>query len=482
MEENFKDVIEEIKKSCLDEEKTKKYILAIKKIVQKLYDGCKDDEDEEEILRVYLEEYEDDLKFRGNAKKIFNQMLMYGAYKRILADFKGNRFNFDSVLREAKKRENENKREALAVKADVKESMISAIRYIIRTHKITKEKEILEVVQQNKAKLSNNLKPKMIDIIQTSISLLNEYGFIDEYIESSNAELRQIGLGQLQYEKRNPIADKQYDENGELVTDVEDVGVIDTFSKDNLEKMSLEDLEIMTAFWESKYLQERMGLSKAMSVINTLDLWHDLMHEDDSVVKELNEDKINSALKKDLALTYLCRKDCVITGRMKMQYKKFLEQENLNSNTELSEEVNAILPEISNLKGAAEDVSILECLMIYQLLSKELKIKRWGIIERVNNDNFTNSLVIAIENRNFRGPLIMEVPESILQDIFENSLSEIPKYEKKLNEEYCNVMSKLYLPTNNYFNNLMKKAYKENPESQLLADLAGKKVKSGEER
>lgn len=36
--------------------------------------------------------------------------------------------------------------------------------------------------------------------------------------------------------KRNPIADKQYDKNGQLVKDVEDIGVIDTFAKDNLKK------------------------------------------------------------------------------------------------------------------------------------------------------------------------------------------------------------------------------------------------------
>ena len=31
----------------------------------------------------------------------------------------------------------------------------------------------------------------------------NEYGYIDEYIEESNSQLEQLGLGGLQYEKRN---------------------------------------------------------------------------------------------------------------------------------------------------------------------------------------------------------------------------------------------------------------------------------------
>ena len=34
----------------------------------------------------------------------------------------------------------------------------------------------------------------------------------------------------------------------------------------------------MTAFYESKYFQERLGVSKAMSVIKTLEMWDVLLH------------------------------------------------------------------------------------------------------------------------------------------------------------------------------------------------------------
>lgn len=231
MEENFKNVIENIKKSSVDEEETKKYILAIKKVLGKAYETCKDEQTESEILQDYLEEYDNDLKFRGDANSIFCKALMYGSYKKILSDYKGNKSSFDSVLREAKKREDKDNIENLVVKTDVRESMISAVRYIVRTKKVTKEKDILEAIGVEKAKLSSDLRKRMIHTIHSSLMMLNEYGFIDEYIEEANKELEQIGLSELQYVKRNPIADRQYDENGQLVVDVEDIGVLDTFLK-----------------------------------------------------------------------------------------------------------------------------------------------------------------------------------------------------------------------------------------------------------
>lgn len=482
MEENFNDVIERIKNSTINPEETKKYILSIKKVVRHLYDICKDDQEEGEILQDYLEEYENDLKFRGNAQQIFNHMLMYGAYKRVLADSKANRTSFEAVIREARRREMEDSRCSITIKTDVKEAMISAIRYVIRTRHLTKEKEIVAAIQEEKAKTANDLRSRMINIIHSSIMNLNEYGFIDEYITSSNEELKQLGLGELQYEKRNPIPDIQYDENGKVVKDVEDIGVIDTFAKDNLEQMSIEDLEIMTAFWESKYLQERLGLSKAMSTIKTLDLWGTILHDGDEAIQGLDETKINGALKKDLALTYLCRNGSKITGRMKRQYKTFLEEEGIPSDIQLTDEIESMMPEILNLEGAARDIAILECLIVYQLKTKDMKIKKWGVIEnepegkKEQEQEEIKAITLAIENKNFRGPLIMGVPEHVLKDFFGTENFDFPKYEKELNETYCSIMSKLYLPTNRFFNNLVRKAYKENPNSQFLAELAGKKV------
>lgn len=475
MEENFRKIIEIIKQTNMNPDETKKYILLIKNVLGKALENCKDEQEESEILSEYLEEYKKDLGFRGDAQSIFGKMLKYSSYKKVLGNYKGNKSTFDSTMREAKRRENANRLENLTIKLDSIESMISAVRYAIRKSNTTSERWIIECIQEEKGKTSRELKNEMIKIIQHSVAELEEYGIIDEYIESSNSELEKLDLSGLKYSKRNPVADEQYNENGQLVENVEDIGVIDTFSTDNLKNMSVEDLEIMAAFWESKYLQERLELSKAMSVIRTLDLWDIILHSDDEEIQKLDNDKIINALKKDLALTYLCKQEVEITPRIKRQYKKFLKQNNMNQDVQLEDEAKDILPEISNLNATAKDIGILEGLIVYQLKTKDIKIKKWGTIDEEENDS--NGIVLAIENPNFRGPLVMEVPENILREFLEEKNRQFPKYEKKLNEEYCEIMSKLYLPANKFFATYVKNEFEKNPQSEFLADLAGKKVK-----
>lgn len=480
MERKFKDVIEEIKQTSINQDETRKYILRIMKIMQGALEQCNTKEEKLEVLHEYLNEYKEELKFVGNVPQIFSKILMYDTYKRILADSRGNKSNFNSVIREAKKRESENSLEALSVKIDPKESMVSAIRYMIRNSKGINERQMVDFVKEDKTRIAQQAKNQMIEIIQASVRYLDEYGCIDEYIELSNKELDELGLEDLKYSKRNPIADEHYDENEKLIQDVEDIGIMDVFQKDNLEKLSVDELEIMTAFWESKYFEERIDISKAMSVINTLDLWPYIINCDEEAIKKVEGEKIEGALKKDLALTYLCKSRTAITPKIRKQYKKILDVNNISSKMELDEELDFMEPEISNLDRVASDIGTLECLIIYQLKTKDIKIKKWGTIEDEETKDEAGILV-AIENTNFRGPLVMEVPEKVLKSFLETENIELPKYDKKLDIKYSDIMSRLYIPANKFFNTFIKEKYKENPQSELLANLAGKKVREEKE-
>lgn len=475
MEKNFKEIIENVKKSTVDAEETKKYILLIKQLIEKGYKNP--EEDNMDILQQYLEDYEKELEFRGNAQTIYYKMLMYEAYRRLLVDSKGNKSNFNSVIKEARQAEEKDNISSVTIGADVRQAMVSAVRYIIRKRKITKEQQIFEAIKEEKAIFAEEIRKRMVNLIRTSVISLEEYGAIDAYIEGSNEELAQLGLQELQYVKRNPMPDEQYDENGQLVSDVEDIGVLDAFSEEILMEMQLEDLGLMTAFWESKYLEQRLGISKAMTVIRELDLWGTILEEDDDAIRNLDNKRVNAALKKDLALTYLCKTDCEITSKMKRQYRRFLEEEDLSYDIQLDEAVQQMSPEISNLEAMAKDVAILECLILHQLRSKDIKVKKWGVIQDQGQETQQEGIAIAIENKNFRGPLTMEVPKYILRDFLHGSEKDFPIYDKQLDPTYSSIMSKLYLPANKFFNNTVKKAYKENPSSPLLADLAGKKVK-----
>lgn len=480
MEERFKKIIEQIKESTVNKEEIQKYILVIKRELKDLYEKCKDDESKEEIILDFLADYEKTLSFRGNAQEIFTEMLMNNAYKNIIQDYRGNKIRFDSLLREAKRRESENSTERVTTNRDLNECMISAFRYAIRTKGLTKEKDIIQYIQELKNVMTNELKSRMIHIIQETTGFLDDYGFLDEYIESSNEQLVELGLSELQYSKRNPIADEQYDGKGNLVKNVEDIGVIDTFETENLEKYSLEDLELMVAFWESKYIQERFCLSKAMAVAKTLNLWDCMLEGSDEDIEQKYGDKIEAASKKDTALTYLSGKEDKINNRMKRQYKKFLKDQGMSTDVELKDELKEMESDVLNLYQGSKDITVLTCLIMHQLKAKDIKVKKWGTIEDDKVRENDDEIMIVIENRNFRGPLVIGTTKKALKNLFDDEELTFPEYDKELDPTYCDIMSKLCMPANGYYNKVIKEVYNKKPQSQLYAELAGKKVRSDE--
>lgn len=485
MEENFKNVIEDIKKSTIDPKETKRYILIIKRVFRKAFENCENEFSESQILQMCLEEYKKDLEFRGNSERIFNDMLVYTAYKKLLNLYKSNKAKFDQILKEAKKREQEEVRKPLTANIDSKESMVSALRHVLRVFNPKNEKGLIESIKTEKNGVSKVIKSEMIKTIQACVGTLEEYGFIDQYIKESNQELEQLGLSEAEFLKRNPVADEYYAENGEIIKVVENIGVLDVFSTDNLNSITLEDLELMTAFYESKYLEERFGLSKAMSVIKTLDLWDEIFYEDDKAILELDNEKVTNALKKDLAITYLCKNGVKVTSKIKRQYKKFIKENDMNSDIELEEEITEAIPEIANLSNATKDIGVLECLIIYHLKEKDMKVKKWGEVKDSENlidvPEIEDLTTIAIENQNFRGQLLMGLPKRILKTFLESEQLDLPEYKGKIDSTYSRIMSRLYVPTNVFFFEKVKKAYEENSESEFLANLVGKKVKKVED-
>ena len=470
METNFKKIIELIKEETVDSKNTKKYILAIKRVLQSNYENCKGELSEEEILSEFLEEYAKDLEFRGNANLIFYNMAKFEAYNGVLREFKGNKARFNSIVREAKKIEiAEHGKLIQNLQTDHRNAMVSAVRYVMRAKGVTSNADIIAAIEEEKAKLEADSRMKMTSIIHSSTSMLEEYGFLDEYIESSNKDLEKLGLSEIQFSKRNPIPDEQYDSEGNLVQDVEDIGVIDALTEEELERIPLGELQGMAAFYESKYFQERLGLSKAMSVIKTLEMWDILLHGSDEDIECFDNTKKEGALRKDLAITYLSRDILNVTNKMRKQYRKFLKQYGMYETKTIEEEANDTIPELDNLQGAITDIAILEGLIMEQLKNGSMRVKKWGVLE-VEEDE----VAIAIESKNFRGPLIMGVSKGIIERFCRTSESELPIYDKEIDETYSNIMSKIYMPANNFYRNAVSRAYEKNPDSKVVEDLMEK--------
>lgn len=472
MEEDFKKVIEDIKEDDLDPEQTKKYILKIKRVFRQAFENCKDEYDESEIFQMCMEEYYKDLEFRGNAQEISNNMLKYDAYRKMLSYYVHDKSKFEQLVKSAMNYECR-KDTILDSKIDGKIFLTIGMRQVLLNSNSINEREIVEYIRSDRNRISNKLRRNMIKMIQSYVAILEEYGIIDEYINLTNDELETMGLGILKYSKRNPIADEEY-EDGELVENKEDIGVIDTFSTENLMNMSIENLEMMLISYQSKYFQERLELSKAMTAIRTLDLRYTIFHEGDEAIEYLDDDLIEKILKKDLALTYLGRKKIEITPEIRERYNRFLDKNGIISESSIEEELKAITPEVSNLCSTANDLGILQALLIYQLKEKSIKVKKWGIVKSNEEDEeIEDEITIAIENENFRGPLLIVFPEDEAKKI------KISKYKGNIDKNYRKIMSRLYLPKSKFYELTVKKMYDENPQSNLIASLAGKKIKEG---
>lgn len=492
MEEEFVRIIAMIKEETLDLEETKKYILIIKRLLEKSYVGIEGQTDEQG-LEDFLNDYQNDLEFRGNAQNIFEGMFRHCIYRKLATTFKKDRRAFNAILEEAKGTKQLDSMSNIIANSDIPQAMTKIMQAISGKMGNVKGEELFTEIQTQNQIVVANLKKQMINIIREVIMMLEEYGFIDDYIEESNYQLEDLGLEGLKYEKRNPVPDEQYqveyDENGKVKFDKkgnvikkkvkpdseEDIGVIDALSEENLEKLSIEDLILMTAFWESKYLEERMRLSRALSTIQTLGLWDVVLKGEISDIQQVEEGKVRGALKKDLALSYLAGDNLTITDKMRIQYDKFLNEEGLQCEQTLENEIKTTLPELLNLKMATRDVATLEYLVLYLLQIQELKPDEWGIIKEENEVDIKedDSITVAIENRNFRGPLVMAISKEALQGLLKTDGTDYPMYSKKIDKTYSDIMSKLYLPANKF----LKEKYKENPESEFFATMVGKKVK-----
>ena len=90
MENEFEKILIMIKEETLDPEEIKKYILVIKRLLEKAYIGIEEQPDEQG-LKDFLTDYQADLEFRGKAEDIFDRMFRHSAYKQLIQLFKKDR-------------------------------------------------------------------------------------------------------------------------------------------------------------------------------------------------------------------------------------------------------------------------------------------------------------------------------------------------------------------------------------------------------
>ena len=272
----------------------------------------------------------------------------------------------------------------------------------------------------------------------------------------------------MEYQKRNPIPDEygdekgnsirydegkkqyvKYDDNGKVVNDGEDlskyeqdIGIIDALDEDNLRRLNTEDLFMMDLFYRCIYFTERLELTKTMYAMEKMGIWKIIYEGTKEDIEALDDEEIINAFETD-------------------------------------DEKPLIDEEIENIRNTAKDMTMQECTLVGGLKSRSFNVRSWGVVDYNEEDD---QLSIAIDNANFRGPVIIAVPKSILVNFVEGDLAKLPRYkdEDKLDDKYSFVMGKLYIPATDFYKKYVMLKYKENPSSKLFALLTGKKVKKDE--
>ena len=497
MEKDIKDYIEKVKSSAMDSKDLRDAILRVKRNLDHIFDCCQldisdGDLTKEQIVKDFLEEYEkENQKIDTFQSDVTYYLSQYEACKRILNLDKNQR---NKLINDAKKKEASNPRETLYYKLNVEEEMMVALRVAIKkireenrlrgiyNYNVINPEDVIEKINEMKKNTDKQIKDAMIPPLQDKISFLNEYGYIDDYIKENNEALEKAGLPGIQQVKRNPLPDICYDENRNIIPieEYEDMGVIDFFSRENLEKLSPEELLVFELFWKSKYLNESLKISSALSSIDFLDLWPTIIDKDEKEIENIDESKLELALKRDIALTYFLNKKKSLTPELEEKYMTFLEKNKLISKDSSIEDIKKETEKIEKVYSIARDVLLGESVLVDKLLNKEIKAKYWGVVqEEIPGEGSGEDKVIAVEMPSFRGTLVFSINEQSVEEYLKNKngrfrgrIERLPKYKRKFDENYSKAMASLYLPTSKYFKKYVDQKYKENPESPWLSDLA----------
>lgn len=510
MEKDLQEYIEKLKERTLDTKDLKKAILRIKTSLDDLSECCEadlrdGDITKEQILKDFLDEYKKDTIEPSEYQTVLTLLSSeYEGCKKILKLAKGNKKEYFDLINYAKKYEKDNSTEKLYHTINSQGELNTLARIALRSSKkvnimknptqnipITHE-DILTAISNIKNTVEKQIRRHMQPSLEGMMYFLDNFGYLDEIITKTDELFDETGLSELKAVKRNPIPSKEYDIHN--ARESEDMGIIDFFKKENIENLSPNELMLLELFWKTKYFNARLDISEALSVIDYLDLWPMLLEEDKSAIENIDDDKLNIALKRDLALTYLIRNKNSITPELEQRYVKFLEDNGMTQKGTTYEEIETQSKELEGALSISNDLVLGECVIVDKLLNGQLGETNWGTMDNSEFDDADehdeNKVIIAINHPNFRGPLLIAMSkEHITSFVNEKNTGtklkklKFPKYKCKISEEYSHIMSNLLLPTSPYFKKYVTEKYVQNPESplyeQLATEFAGaKKIKT----
>lgn len=347
--------------------------------------------------------------------------------------------------------------------------------------------------------LSEKYKEDNIDLLSQVIDIFNDYDLLSELVISHNLQQNKLWLEDLGY---NMDFSEDFPKN---------LGVNNILAKENLGKMSSEELSILNMFWQNKYAKKLGDLNSGFFIAQQLHLNNIKTSPSDELIKKL--------LAKYAYLDSQCKfyYDSIKKGKKissieefknnkSYDYQKFFSEFMPHMKHDLSTDFDQCIDRIFALKNTYAVKSNLICSTILTLLDSK-KIRNWGYINDSKNSESNTikdealRILIGIDYPGFNKPVEVHVERELLANCILNAKSQtlIPIYEGNkdydINFEHLNTHIVLPLekshrdflrntkPNPEHFNDLILSHTKflanqdKFPEHLKVTDSKGRKVR-----
>lgn len=315
----------------------------------------------------------------------------------------------------------------------------------------------IKIVLENRlSKVEDFVKQKQIASLEVIASFFNTFRLTNTYFASYQATSKKFGFADLNYELSSNSFTK------------DTVGLLESFSPEFLNTLSLNDLCFLNSFWCNRFAKECTDMQKAFTAINDLDLWETLMTKNEYI--NLPEDALIASCQKSkfiaklLSETFnMCQRN-VFNEEQKQghsinsithDYTRFYQElgnaisdeyqnhfsQSLNGENDFLKDVAFASPFVNLQKFIYQKKSnIVEPLIRDMLETKHLK--NWGIIRKeYSKEKNGNSIdvfdtkrpfaLVAFDIEGFNMPFRLHLSRETLLDLAKVSTNSslIPEYQ-----------------------------------------------------
>ena len=249
---------------------------------------------------------------------------------------------------------------------------------------------------------------------------------------------------------------------------MDEIGLYDVLDKKFLKTMCVEDINLFSAFWQSKFFQNMQEIYTGLDIVNNLNLWQEVIDGNEEDIDKMDMKKITTVIQKarmKMALSDAIKPEEEIPEELQKEYNKFLQEEGLQGE-DLEEELRKTRTETGALSNILTNIIAMQSTIIQDLKSNNMRINGWGKIEE--DDEF---ILVAINNPDFIGPTTMQLNKDLLEDwLSKIGNRKLPEYKKGINQKYADI-SNVYMPALPEFNRKKKKAeLKKKPHTKGVLD------------